>query len=78
MRTLGTVILTLLALFFGGCALLAGVTSFWGGWWFLCVAIIAGGLFFACRAGIKALADSALPKDVPPQKSEKPDPDQSI
>jgi UPF0716 family protein affecting phage T7 exclusion len=76
MRTLGAVVLALLAFFFGGCALTAVIAAVMGVWWFLVVALIAVGLFFACMAGIKALSGPPDSEAVPPQEGEKPDQEQ--
>ena len=68
MKTLGIVFLVLLALFFGGCAVSAVVTSQIAGPVMFIVALIAALLSAACIAGIRRLSRSSgsVPPDTTP------------
>ena len=71
MKTLGIIVLLLLVLFFGGCALTALVFSPQAGV-LIVVALVAAGLCFACIMGIRALSRKP---DVAAPKAELPDQD---
>ncbi len=73
MKTLGIVILVLLAMFFGTCAATAWIFTYMDSTLFV-VGLIAAGLCVACIAGIRALnrKPEAVPIDPPPAEDDQP------